>query len=128
MVRATFGRLYNILNEAGSNWDPDNKDDSKVWADLELLWEKADQLAKLEEEVMDLLLQEEVREEELNNEMQSADEYASKYKIISFYVRKRVSAAAKRRETVIPFCMSTRGNSSCPLLNSRSLGAMLKIG
>ena len=23
------------LNGAGSNWDPDHKDDSKVWADLE---------------------------------------------------------------------------------------------
>jgi len=51
VVRAAFGRLYNSLNEAGSNWDPANKDDSKVWADLELLREKADELAKLDEEV-----------------------------------------------------------------------------
>jgi hypothetical protein len=56
VVRAAFGRVYNILNEGASNWDPDNKDDSKVWADLELLREKADELAKLDEEVMNLLL------------------------------------------------------------------------
>jgi len=34
VVREAFGRLYNALNEAGSNWDPANKDDSKVWVDL----------------------------------------------------------------------------------------------
>ena len=98
VVRAAFGRLYNALNEASSNWDPANKDDSKAWADLELLWEKADELAKLDEEVMNLLLQEEAGEEELDKEMQSADEYASKYKRISLYVRKRVSAAIKVEE------------------------------
>jgi hypothetical protein len=78
LVRAAFGRLYNALNEAGSNWDPDNKDDSKVWADLELLREREDELAKLDEEIMNLLLHEEAGEEELDKEMQSADEYASK--------------------------------------------------
>jgi hypothetical protein len=36
LVPAAFGRHYNALNEAGLNWDPANKDDSKVWADLEL--------------------------------------------------------------------------------------------
>jgi len=30
VVRAAFGRLYNTLNEAGSNWNPANQDDSKV--------------------------------------------------------------------------------------------------
>jgi len=37
VVRAAFGHLYNTLNEAGSNCDPANQDDSKVWADMELL-------------------------------------------------------------------------------------------
>jgi hypothetical protein len=74
VVRVAFGRLCNTLNEAGSNWEPDNKDDSKVWSDLELLREKGDELAKLDEEVMNLLLQEEAGEEELGEEMQSADE------------------------------------------------------
>jgi len=77
VVRAAFGLLYNTLNEAVSNWDPDNRDDSKVWADLQLLREKADELAKMDEEVMNLLLQEEALEEELDTKMQSADEYAS---------------------------------------------------
>jgi len=66
VVRAAFGRLYNTLNAAGSNWDPANQDDSKIWADLELLREKADELAKLDEEVTNLLLQEGAREEELD--------------------------------------------------------------
>jgi head-tail adaptor len=98
VVLAVFERLYNTLNKAGSNWDPANQDDSKVWADLELLQEKVDKLAKLDEEVMNLLLQEEVGEEELDKEVQSADEYASKHKRISLYVQKHVSAAIKVQE------------------------------
>ena len=89
VVRTAFGRLYNTLNEAVSNWDPNNRDDSNIWADLELLWEKAGELVKLDEEVMNLLLQGDAVEEELDKEMQSADEYASKYKRISLYVQKR---------------------------------------
>jgi hypothetical protein len=88
VVRVAFGHLYNALNEAGSNWDPANKDDSKVWADL-LLQGKADELAKLDEEVMNLLLQEEAGEEELDKEMQSTDKYASKYKRISLCAETR---------------------------------------
>jgi hypothetical protein len=98
VVQAAFGHLYNTLNEAGANWDPANQDDSKVWADVELLREKADELTKLDEEVMNLLLQEEVGEEELDKEMQSADEYASKCKRISLYVWKCVSTAIKVEE------------------------------
>jgi len=45
---------------------------------MELLREKANELAKMDEEVMNILLQEEALEEELDKEMQSADEYASK--------------------------------------------------
>jgi len=78
-----------------------------------------DELAKLDEDFMNLLLQEEAGEEELDKEMQSADEYASKYKRISLYVRKRVSAAIK---------VEARGNSSCPLLNLRCLGVTSRIG
>jgi hypothetical protein len=95
VARAAFGRLYNTSNEGGLNWDPANQDDSKVWADLELLREKVDECATLGEEVMNLLLQEEAGEEVLDKEMQSADEYACKYKRISLYVWKHVSAAIK---------------------------------
>jgi hypothetical protein len=59
---------------------------------------QTDELAKLDEDFMNLLLQEEAGEEELDKEMQSADEYASKYKRINLYVRKRVSAAIKVEE------------------------------
>jgi hypothetical protein len=44
----------------------------------------------INEEVMNLLLQEEAGEEQLDKDMQSADEYASKYKRISLYVWKHV--------------------------------------
>jgi len=44
---------------------------------------KANELAKMDEEVMNLLLQEEAVEEKLDKEKQSSDEYASKYKRIS---------------------------------------------
>jgi hypothetical protein len=45
-------------------------------ADLELLREKADDLSKLDDEVMDLLWAD-MREEDLDKEMQKACEYAS---------------------------------------------------
>jgi hypothetical protein len=82
VVRAAFGHLYNALNEVGLNWDPTNKDDSKVWADLELLREKVDELAKSDENVMNLLLQEEAGEEQLDKETQSTDEYASTKELV----------------------------------------------
>jgi len=77
VVRAAFGHLYNALNEVGLNWDPANKDDSKVWADLELLREKVDELAKSDEK------------------RQERDSWTKKrkYKRISLYVWKCISAA-----------------------------------
>jgi len=41
--------------------------------DIELLREKADNLKKLDEEIMDLLLRGDMREDELEKEMQGAD-------------------------------------------------------
>ena len=64
-------------------------------ADLELLWEKGDELSKLDDEVMDLLLRADAREEDLDKEMQSADEYAIKYKRVNLYIQRCVSAAIK---------------------------------
>jgi hypothetical protein len=46
VVWAPFGRLYNTLNETVSNWDPNNRDDFKICADLEILQGKGDELAK----------------------------------------------------------------------------------
>ena len=126
VVRTAFGRLYNALNEAVSNWDPDNRDDSKVWADLELLREKADELAKMDEEVMNLLLQEEAGEEELDKEMQSADEYASKYKRISIYVQKRVSAAVKVEEDDNSILNVNKRKFRLPTLEFKKFGGDVK--
>jgi hypothetical protein len=55
----------------------DDRDNSKVLADLELLQEKADDISKLDDEVMGLLLQADMREKDLDKEMQKAYEYAS---------------------------------------------------
>jgi len=77
VVWATFASLYNALDEIMSSERLDDRDDSKVLADLELLREKADDLSKLDDDVMDLLLRANVREEDLDKEMQKACEYAS---------------------------------------------------
>ena len=126
VVLAAFGRLYNTLNEAVSNWDPGNRDDSKIWANLELLREKADELAKMDEEVMNLLLQEEALEEDLDKEMQSADEYASKYKRISLYVQKRVSTAIKVEEDSNSFLIVNMRKFQLPTLEFKKFGSDVK--
>jgi hypothetical protein len=77
VVWAAFASLYNALDEVTSSERLDDRDDSKVLADLELLWEKADDLSKLDDKIMDLLLRADVREEDLDKEMQKANEYAS---------------------------------------------------
>ena len=126
VVRAALGRLYNTLNEAVTNWDPDIRDDSKIWVDLELLREKADELAKMDEEVMNLLLQEEALEEEVDKEMQSADEYASKYKRISLYVQKRVSAAMKVEEDSNSIVNVNKRKLQLPTLEFKKFGGDVK--
>jgi hypothetical protein len=73
VMRAAFTRLCNTLEEVKSR---DEKDDSRILADLELLREKADDLTKLNDEIIDLLLRADTREDELDKEMQGADEYA----------------------------------------------------
>ena len=54
MVRAAFARLCSTLEEVALRECPNGKSDSRILADLELLREKADDLKKLDEEVMDL--------------------------------------------------------------------------
>ena len=75
VVRAEFTHLYNMLNKVISNGGLENMDDCKVFADLELLPEKAGELVKLDK-----------------------DEYASKCKRISLCVQKCLSAAFKMEE------------------------------
>jgi len=55
-MRAAFARLCNTLEEVASRERPDEKGDSRILAHLELLREKADNLTKLDDEIMDLLL------------------------------------------------------------------------
>lgn len=58
---AAFASLYGALDEVMSSECLDDRDDPKVLADLELLWEKADDISKLDDEVMELLLRADVR-------------------------------------------------------------------
>jgi len=128
VVRAAFGHLYNALSKIGSNWDLANKDDSKVWADLELLREKADALVKMDEEVMNLLLQEEAGEEELDKERQSANKYTSKYKELVFYVWKCVSAAIKVEEDSNSILHVNKRKFQLPTLEFKTFGGDVKDG
>jgi hypothetical protein len=77
VVWAAFASLYNALDKVMFSEHLEDRDDSKVLADLEMLREKADDLSKLDVEVMDLLLRADVREEDMDTEMQKAYEYAS---------------------------------------------------
>ena len=73
MVLAAFARLCGTLEEVTSREHTDRKGDSRILVDIELLREKADNLKKLDEEIMDLLLRGDMREDELEKEMQGAD-------------------------------------------------------
>ena len=53
-VRAAFARLCGTLEEVTSKERTDGKGDSRILADLELLREKADNLKKLDEDILDL--------------------------------------------------------------------------
>ena len=85
-MRAAFARLCNTLEEVASRERPDEKGDSRILlvADLEMLRQKADDLMKLDDEIMDLLLRADTQEDELD--MQGADEYAHKYKRLNLQV------------------------------------------
>jgi len=80
VVRAAFARLCGTLEEVMSREHTDRKGDSRILVDIELLREKADDLKKLDKEIMDLLLRANMREDELEKEMHGADEYAHRYK------------------------------------------------
>jgi hypothetical protein len=77
VVWAAFASLYNALDKVMFSERLDDRDDSKVLADLEMLREKADDMSKLDDEIMDLLLQTDMREEDMDTEMQKTYEYAS---------------------------------------------------
>ena len=97
MVRAAFAQLCNTLEEVASRERPNGKSDSRILADLELLTEKAGDLKKLDE-VMDLLLRADTREDELDNETQGVDEYAHKYKRLNLFVQRRLDTTIKKED------------------------------
>ena len=61
VMRGAFARLCNTLEEVTSRERPDEKGDSRILADLESLREKADDLTKLDDEIVDLLLRADMR-------------------------------------------------------------------
>ena len=52
VMRGAFARLCNTLEGVTSRERPDGKGDSRILADLELLREKADDLTKLDDEIL----------------------------------------------------------------------------
>jgi hypothetical protein len=74
VMRALFARLCGKLEEVTSRECRDGKGDSRILADLELLRKKAEDLKKLDEEILDLLLRADMLEDELDKGMQGADE------------------------------------------------------
>jgi hypothetical protein len=63
VVRAAFAHLCGTLKEVTSRERTDGKGESRIVADLELLREKTDDLKKLDEEILDLLLRADMRED-----------------------------------------------------------------
>ena len=98
VVRAAFARLCGTLEEVTSRERTDGKGDSRILADLELLREKADDLKKLDEEILDLLLRADMREDELDKEMQGADEYVHKYKRLNLLLQRRLDTTSKTED------------------------------
>jgi len=77
VVWVAFASLYNALDEVMLSERLHDRDDSKILADLELLRQKADDLSKVDDDVMDLLLRADMREEVTDTEMQKAYDYSS---------------------------------------------------
>jgi len=63
--------LCGIPEEVTSRERADGKGDSRILADIELLREKEDDLKKLDEEIPDLLLRADMRQDELEKEMRA---------------------------------------------------------
>jgi hypothetical protein len=126
VMRAAFARLCNTLEEVTSRGRPDEKDDPRILADLELLREKADDLMKLDDEIMDLLLRADTREDELDKEMQGADEYAHKYKRLNLHVQRCLSTAIKTEDCDNSMLNVTKRKFKLPTLELRKFGGDVK--
>jgi len=126
VMQAAFARLCNTLEEVTSRERPDEKGDSRILADLELLRQKADNLTKLDDEIMDLLLQADTREDELDKEMQGADEYAHKYKRLNLQVQMCLNAVIKTEDCDNSKLTATKRKFKLPTLELKKFGGDVK--
>jgi hypothetical protein len=62
------------------------------------LREKAGDLKKLDEEILDLLLRADMQEDELDKKMQGADEYVHKYKSLNLLLQRRLDTTSKTED------------------------------
>ena len=90
--------MRGTLEEVTSREHTDRKGDSRILADIVLVRKKADDLKKLDEEIMDLLLRADMRKDELEKEMQGADEYAHRYKRLNLLVQRRLDTSIKTED------------------------------
>jgi hypothetical protein len=128
VVRAAFARLYSKLEKVAPRERPDKRGDSRILADLELLREKTDDLTKLDDENMDLSLRADPREDDLDKEMQGADEYTHKYKRLNLHVQRCLNTAIKTEDCDNSMLTVTKRKFKLPTLELKNLGVKSRIG
>ena len=126
VVRAVFTRLCSTLEEVASGERPDRKSDSRILADLELLREEADDLKRLDEEVMDLLLRADMQEDVLDKERKGADEYAHKYKRLNLLLQRRLDATIKKEDCDNSMLTVTKRKFKLPTIELKKFGGDVK--
>jgi hypothetical protein len=96
-LHACIEELEKMMQERDTdNVKQPNRGDSKILEDLGLLCEEADDVSKLDDRLMDVLLRSHPRDEDVYKEMQSSDECASKYKTVYLYVQRWLSGVIKK--------------------------------
>jgi uncharacterized protein YukE len=126
VVRAAFTRLCSKLEEVAPREYPDKRGDSRILVDLELLREKADDLTQLDDEIMDLLLRADTQEDELDKEMQGADEYTRKYKRLNLHVQRCLNTATKTEDCDNSMLTVTKRKFKLPTLELKKFGGDVK--
>ena len=102
------------------------KGDSRILADLELLRGKVYDLKKVDEEILDLLLRADMREDELDKEMQGADEYAHKYKRLNLLVQRRLDTTIKTEDCDNSLLNVTKRKFKLPTTELKKFGGDVK--
>lgn len=124
VVRAAFTRIYNSLEERrNAKVNSEMQDDVEIMADLDLLREKFEDLAHLDADILDLLLQNtDTQTQDLDKEVQAADEYSGKYKRISLYLQKSLNAV----EDSVSDINITKRKFKLPALELKKFGGEVK--